>query len=396
MLSTHPEVQLLLLCARPRTDSEAATRIEALAQEDINWNYLLETARAHGVMPLLYRSLSLIRSEAVPKETLDRLRGYFYKNAQRNLFMTGELLRLLNLFETHGISALPYKGPSLAAFVYGNLALRQFVDLDILVREQDFPKVKDQLLSQGYRPEHKLTYREETVLLRSTHEYPFMHYGKRVMVDLQWKISPRFLYFPLDLECLWKRLEPRTLVGKEVLTFSSEDLLLILCVHGSRHLWQSLELVCDVAELIHVDQGMNWEQVMQQAATLGSERMLLLGLYLANNLLMVDLPEKVWQRVQADPQVKTLAEQVHERLLWRDSGPPRVFSEEEFPFYTFHLRMRERLRDKIIYCVRLSTTTTVRDWMFLPLPRYLHFLYYILRPIRLIEKYGRRLLGRRS
>ena len=32
-----------------------------------------------------------------------------------------------------GIAAIPYKGPVLAAAVYGNLALRTFSDLDILV-----------------------------------------------------------------------------------------------------------------------------------------------------------------------------------------------------------------------------------------------------------------------
>ena len=375
-------------------DPQKASRLETLARKgDVNWDRLLEMARQHGVTTLLYRNLEVTCPEAVPKEAMDRLRGTFHKNAQRNVFMTGELLKLLKLFETYGIPAVPFKGPSLAASVYGNLALRQFVDLDILVREQDVPKARDQLLSQGYRPEHELTPQEEKVLLRSSHEYPFVHSHKRVMVEVQWKIRPEYFSFPLDHERLWERLEPSSLAGKAVLAFSSEDLLLILCVHGATHLWQTLDLVCDVAELIWAREEMDWELVMEQASALGSERMLYLGLFLASDLLGAPLPNRVTHEVEADPKVKALASEVYERRLFREDNSPPSMS-REFPFHPFHLRIRERPGDKIRYIVRLAETTTVRDLTLLRLPGYLYPLYHIIRPVRLTVKHGRRLLKR--
>ena len=147
---THPEAELLLWCARTCINSEAE-QIKALLKENINWDYLLRTALWHGVAALLYCSLNATCPEAVPKAILDQLRDYFHNLARRNLFLTRELLKLLNLFQAHEIPAIPYKGPVLAASAYGNLALRQFCDLDILIHKQDALRVKSLLLNQGYR-----------------------------------------------------------------------------------------------------------------------------------------------------------------------------------------------------------------------------------------------------
>ena len=66
--------------------------------------------------------------------------------------MTRELTRISALLENNGVCVIPWKGPILAAAAYGDVALRQFGDLDILVREQDAMRAKDLLLASGYRP----------------------------------------------------------------------------------------------------------------------------------------------------------------------------------------------------------------------------------------------------
>ena len=117
----RPEVRLLLDCARMRLDAQEAIRIKNLVSKNMDWAYLVRTARTHGVMPLLYRTLNSTCSAAVPTQTLAELREHFYRNTGRNLFLAKELLKLLNLFEVHAIPAIPYKGPVLGAF-----HLRQF------------------------------------------------------------------------------------------------------------------------------------------------------------------------------------------------------------------------------------------------------------------------------
>ena len=372
-----PEAELLICCARTRMNSERAKRIKALLQEDIDWTYLYRLALSHGMMPLLYWHLNATCPEAVPKATMDYLRDYFHANAAHNLYLTGELCSLLNLLDANRIPAIPFRGPALAASVYGNLTLRQFSDLDILVRKRDVTKARELLVSQGYRPHFNLSRAKETAFLQYHSEYLFLHSKDRFIAESQL----RLLSLGLGTERLWERLEPLALGGHEVLTLSPEDLILILCVDGVNHLWEGLPWTCDVAILVGLHEGMDWGRLLEQAATLSSKRMLFLGLYLASDLLGAALPEEVLQRVQGDPVVTTLAAKVRERLFRETDGPPGVLENS-----LFHLKATERLRDRIRYCL-LAMTPNDGNWE-LRAPSSLTLLYSLLRPIRSFKKYG--------
>ncbi len=356
-------------------------RVRALLREGVDWEYLLQTAHAHGMAPLLYWHLDAACPEAVPEDTFNHLQQHFRATGLYNLFLTRELLRILNAFGAQEILAIPYKGPVLATSVYGNLSLRQFVDLDIMIHWHDVPRAKELLASLGYHPRHRLTRAQETTLLESQGQCVFTGDDGKSTVELHWEITEHFS-FSLDLERLRKRLIRIPLGGDIVSTLSPEDTLLILCAHGSKHLWERLGWICDVAELVRVRQNMRWEQVMVQASELGGQRMLLLGLFLASNLLGAALPEEILHRIRADPTVEALAKRIREQLFRK----ARLF--EGAYFRPLHLKMKESLADKIRYCVRVVTTQTVEDWELLTLPKYLFPFYYVLRPIRLAGKYG--------
>jgi hypothetical protein len=337
-------------------------------------------------MPLLYFNLNSTCPDAVPKTTLEQFRGYFHANALNNLFLASELLKLLHLFKDHGIPAIPYKGPVLAASIYDNLTLRQFSDLDILVHERDFMRTRELLISQGYRSWYELDW-----------QHAFVHDGSRVYVDLHQALTPRYCPFRLDFEGLWQRLEPVSLADTTVVNFSPEDLLILLCVQLSRDCCEKREQlakVCDIAELIHARQTLDWERVIEQARTLNSTRMLFFGLLLASDLLGTALPEELLLKIQADSVVRSLAKQVSDRLFQEadaslDISETHLSKLVENAF--FHFRIRERLQDKfpyILYLVQLAITPNQKDWTFLPLPAFLFSLYYLLRPIRLAETYG--------
>lgn len=386
---TRPEHELLICCARTRLDAEAIARIGVLLQKGIDWVYLLRTAKSHGMMPLLYWHLNATCPKGIPKANLDQLRDHFHANAQRNLFLTGELVRLLKLLEAHGIPTVPYKGPALAAAAYGNLALRQFHDLDLFVHRRDIFRAKELLISQDYRPAVHLTQAQEAALLRSHHEYEFRRADGRVAVDLHWGFAPPHFSFPLDPERLWERLEPVALAGTTVRTFAPEDLLLILCVHGLKHCWERLDWISSVAALIGAHEKIDWAQLMEQAGTLGSKRMLLLGLVLAGDLSGAALPAEVLRTAQADRTTRALKELAQEWLFLETNERPGIFGRS-----FFQLKAMERLRDRVRFCLRLTMTTTVRDWTAAQLPPLLSFLYYPIRAIRLTRKHGPSLLKR--
>jgi hypothetical protein len=384
------EAELLLLCARISVDREKVGRIGLLLQGGLDWERLLKMAQRHGLVPLLYRHLNDHHPDLVPAAALNQLRDAFARNKLRNLMLVGELVELLALFERHGIAVIPYKGPILALSVYGDLALRKFGDLDLLLSREHVRQARDLLIKRNYVPLVELDHVQERAFFRFYREYRLMHKNLPVHVELQWRIMPKQFPFSLDVESLRARLQEVRVGGNSILTISPEDLLLILCVHGTKHFWERLHWICDVAEVVDAHRGMNWERLVDDAVTTGSERMLSLGLFLANDLLGAELPEEVSHIVRLDPEVRTLAEEVRGWLFQGIEGSRGLLESSEF--HPFHFKIRRRLRDKLSYCIRTVITPNNADWLSVSLPESLFPLYYLLRPIRLAGKYGSRLL----
>jgi hypothetical protein len=369
-------------------EAPRAERVRTLLRQELDWDYLGRLAFRHGMRPLLYWHFNAICPEIVPKANLDALRDSFYATARYNLFLTGELLKLLKLFEAHNIPALPFKGPALASLVYGNLSLRDFSDLDILVHKRNVLRAKALLISHGYRLSRQLTGTQEAIHLQSFHAYTLVRDNGRINVDLHWRFAQSYYSFPLDPEYLWERLTPVPFAGTTILHLPPEDLLLILCMHGAKDSWARLLWLCDLAELIRAHRQMDWGWIMEQARTLRSERKLLLGLCLASDLLGAALPEGIVQKVQTHSVIKSLAVHVRESLFSAPDSMARAVEN-----MALHLRVADRWRDRVpylFYCLRLVVTPNTADQALLTLPIGLSFLYYLLRPIRLVRTYGLR------
>jgi hypothetical protein len=358
-------------------------RVQSLLRQVIDWALLFRVAQTHGILPLLYGLLNRVGPEGVPEVVWKQLRDQFQQNAPENLFMAGELLKILNLFEGNGIVAIPLKGATLAVAAYGSLALRQFSDLDLLLRKRDIPRARDLLIARGYQPHFPANSDKEARYLESTGQLPLIKGEGLILVELHLELMPRGLSFSLGVSRLGGRLERTELAGHEVRTLTPADLLLILCAHGSKHQWLYLKWVCDVGRLIQTHPGLDWAYVQGQARALGIERMLRLGLSLAKDFLGAGLPEDIRRKVQEDRKVRDLAAGVCRHLCQKDPGLPGGWQNS-----LFHVRVRERLRDKVRFSLNLALGPAMADWTFLSLPPTFSFLYYLLRPVRLAVRYG--------
>jgi hypothetical protein len=217
------------------------------------------------------------------------------------------------------------------------------------------------------------------------------------LVELHADVKPGHFSFFLDLDPFFNpqaedsRWQKVVLLGRPVPTLAPEDLLLLLCAHGAKHLWQDLRWVCDIAELLRGQPGLDWRRVCEEARALHGERMLLLGLALAERLLDAPVLEGLGRRARAEPVVRSLVAQTVGRMFGPASGWRRAWEELAFP-----VRVRERRRDAFRFYFRRAVTPTTEDWAAWRLPPALAFVYPLLRPWRLALKYGRRLLFRRQ
>jgi hypothetical protein len=360
-------------------DPATAERLRALLDRELDWDHVLRTARWHGVLPLVHWHLREMEPGLLPAGVPERLKDGFDRAQRRNLFLALQLCTILKRFAAHGVPAIPYRGPALAMTAYGRVGFREFSDLDILVNKQDVLRAKEILVAEGFRPSTALSEAQERALVESQHAYSLVRPDRSAMVELHWEISPRHVSMLLEPERLWKHLEPVTIAGNTVLTLAPEVLLPSLCEHGTKHMWERLAWICDIGELIRARPDLDWPRIAAEARRSASERMLVLGLRLATDLLGAPMPEAVRHRAETDPVIPALVNQVRARLF-RNHGRPTGLLEQA----RFHLRVRERWRHRIRYCWFALTTVTVADWEQRRLPRALSFLYYPMRLIRLV------------
>ena len=371
--------ELLLCCARTTAAPDVVARLRGLAATNVDWEYLFLLARRHAVVPLLYLQLDRHASDLVPHEFLRKVKQHYVENSARNTVLTAELCRLIDLFAAAGIEAIPYKGPALALFAYDNLALRRFVDLDVLVKKADVLKAREILLKEGYTPAKSLSLTQQELLLRTQHNMQFSRDNRRLIVELHWEVAPHLFASSVSAEQLWQDLVTIDLNGTLVKTLSAGDLLFSLCVHGSRHLWERLSWICDVAELT-ARHTFNWAKLLERAANADSERMFLLGLFLAEKLLDARLPPEIKQRCDADERLESLADSVVQHLFNGTTHVPATSRE----IFNYNIRVRKTLSARARYLVYVfrPTDSDLRGRSF---PSALNFIYYLMRPFRLIR-----------
>ena len=378
---SHPEISLLLCCSQTRLDNAIEKQINSLVQQDIDWDYLITLASRHGVLPLLFNSLNNICPKAIPKEVLSNLRSFSQKNIQRNLLLTNQLLKILEIFRVNGIDAVPFKGPMLAASVYGNLAYRQFSDLDILVHKKDFLKAKQLLLCNQYQIH--LSKMEEIFLSNHAFQTSFQHLNGMSNIDLHWGIAPRKPRLHSRFDCLWSNLESVSIAGKSVLSFSPESTLVIQCINATKEAHrQLLKQNCDINEIIQKYPNLSWDTVLHQAQQLGCRRLVLIGLHVTQKLYGTILPDQIMKNIASLPIIKQLSEELKQRFFWDADELEKNFAKSYF--INKHNFQTTELRDRIPYLIDKIITPHAEDRQFVSLPPSLYYLYYLIRPIRLI------------
>jgi hypothetical protein len=372
------ERQLLVCCARTQLHQDDIARIRDLVLSGVDWRYLLDEAANHALRPLLYRHLQELGE--VPVEAIAELRAVCRANAIRNLFLSAELCKVLDAFRRRGIAAIPYKGPVQAVQAYGDVTLREFDDLDLVLRHRDVPGAHEIMLGLGYAPRFPWIHSQTPESHFIPGEYSYSDDDRRVMVELHTELTLRHFPQPPNLEDFFARLIPVSIGGKEVRTFSPADLLPFLCVHGSKDFWARLAWIADLRALIEDCSGFPWDRSLGVARQLGVERMVLLGVNLAHNVFDLQLPDEIV--ASADMPPGRLARQFAAQVLERH--PRNIGAVERF---WIRWQMAGGIARGARYAVRLTTSPTEEDLSDMPSPRRWWALQPMLRPLRLLRKY---------
>lgn len=350
------EMRLVVLLARPELEPARESRVRDMLARGIDWGEFLALARRHRLSPLVALHLRRHR-ENVPPEAEKALSEAQFSNSLRILKRTGQLLEVLGELRKKEIVAVPYKGPALGAQLYGSGALRLAGDLDIVVHPRDVAEARAVLGELGYRPNVPLAQDEVRFMVRHRYHEGFLR-DDGGHVELHWAFTNRDVPFALDLEEPFSRVRPVELSGQVVPAFHSEDLLLILCVHGAKHRWDRLEWLAGVAQVLRGQDELDWDALLRRATSLGVLRTLFLGLSLADEILEAPVPAAVLERVREDRATGALTAQVLEILCLDPAGwdVPDLLQRDGF-----RMLIRERLLDRVRFVWHRATTPSDPD-----------------------------------
>lgn len=371
------EWSVLLAACSVVSPAEKANSLCSLLRQSIRWKYLFDLADQHGTLPLLHQPLSAY-VDAVPAGEMTALTQAFQTNLHKSLLLSRELIRIVDRLSASGIEVIPYKGPALAEAAYGDIALRQSGDIDLLIRPHDLLRVREAVGELGYTPHLHFSEAEEREYLRSGYEYAFDGAAGPNLLEVQWAIQPRFYAVDFDMAGLFDRARTATVAGQPMKALAPEDLFLILSLHAAKHVWGKLVWLCDIAQIMKMP-TLDWNRISSLAKSLGIARILQVTMLAANALLGATIP--VETHLADDPEARPLAQKIRDYIV---SG--RTCNVESLSYFRLMIQLRERPSDRLRFLRRLAFTPGPGEWNAVRLPAALFPLYRVIRLTRLAAR----------
>jgi hypothetical protein len=287
--------------------------------DNIDWKSMLRQASAHGVLALIASTLRDGSLTSATGEYAEFLEEYPRRVRAKNKFFTQELVRIQDWLAASGIPSLTFKGPALAIVGYGGLDKRTCVDLDVLIPEDAAEDARMVLAEYGYQGTAPLG---GAIGRRISHYFSrqqaLFRGGRVFQVDVHTAIVSPFFSYNLPFDELERRARQINIEGFKTTAVDPTDLLLTCCHQGLKNRWRLLKHMVDVAVLVPFMDG-RWSELFDRVERLGAERTLLLGLYLAREVLDVSLPDEAERRIAQTRAVSRLGDWAVSKLdLWPD------------------------------------------------------------------------------
>jgi hypothetical protein len=306
-----------------------------------------------------------------------------------NMLLTSELINIMKLLEENDIKAIAFKGPTLAQLAYGDITLRQYVDLDILIEKENLEKSYELFLTKSYLSEIDKKFTKNNLFIEKNSDIQFVENKKNILFELHWKLFRNKFSNTQNNINIYEEIQSMNLNSYNINIFKNELLLVYLCMHGSKHKWERIEWIADIDKLLRKAEDINWKLVVEISKKYNCNKMLNLGLLLSHKLY--DTPIHI-------NSIKNLEKKYYkETIKYILSEMSNItISKSEFnknyTSFKFHYNLNENLYDKFYFLKKTFFDLSNSDINFLYLSEKFFLVHYFIKPFRLSIKYLKKMI----
>lgn len=377
-----PEFRLVVACSwvpLEEYSKKQTNTIDSLTQCNLNWSEIVSLVQRHGVVGQFCAVMCKVGWINVPSEAKNSLNIIRKQMVMQSLSQAAELTKISRLFNDAGIPLIPLKGVVLSNVLYKDPCIRCSCDLDILVRPEDIERSEEILRHIGYRHGlgfHGMGERQKRHILDTLHHHEYINDITGVHLELHWR---SYLWTREQVDLLWDTSVFMNWFGVGIKQLSKEDAILFLVDHGARHGWMSLKWLSDIAMLLQNMSEVERASLFQRALFFDLQRVLcqtttllewFYGIKSQKNSKEHQAEEILIQRLSlyAACQLTATIENLAHQRKWF-FGPKQAY------------RLKKLKPTTPISSLIKNILLIPADFIDFPLPNYLFWLYYPLRPI---------------
>lgn len=377
-----PEIRLVTACCRwpPSPARDEAVREAAGAITD--WPRFLRVVRRHRVTGFVRASLSAagVRLAVPVAFQLGRRAEHLVR---KNAALATESVAIQQLFDAAGMPAMVLKGAALARLAYGDAAIKEAQDIDLLVLPDHVEAAIAMLEARGYRlispvPEVAMGPAQRRALVQYRNEASMYHAVTGIPIDLHWALTDGPTFLPGVDAASPGQLVDIGVVDAPVRTLGRDDLFVYLAVHGALHSWGRIKWLADFQALVSREPSEEIDRLYRHAQQAGAGRCAGQALLLSKRLLGLELPPSLAAELESSALMNRLADGALELMVGPDPEaeiPDRRFGTTLYTLAQLRLSPDWRYRGALL----ANSMFLIDDVLRVPLPPSLSFLYPLLR-----------------
>jgi hypothetical protein len=342
-------------------------------------------SRLHRIRPVVYR---VLLNTIVPEQFKTLLKNELHSITLKNFELAKETERIVNKLEAANVLAIPYKGVAFSKQFYGDISMRESIDIDLAIDPNSLLAIMPLLEEDGYSiaagMEDPTKASANYYIVNKDLCFDKITTRERFHIELHWMITHPNYQAPVNLNKIdTAQLVDSELAGTQLKFLEPAEHFRATLLHHLLHDgMEYLKLLIDIAQAhARISNDSVNEKVLQL-----EQHYNLVPIFLAiEDLFGIS---QVSKQTNNNP----LSASIIDYCLCSTIGRyqrHRVFSLIGHYQRTLGNRVRfiknkkDKRRFQLSYVHGLiKPGLGEREWI--PLPSYLHGLYYLIRPIRIL------------